>query len=157
MHTTLTANSCLLQRGIKMTVYFSAAENGFYDDAFMADYMAAGTWPTDGVEISERWYQHLLDGQTKGRMIVINSYGQPVLTDQPAPSKEALIAAAENLKAKLLKRAGEAIAPLQDAVDLSMANDAETASLQAWKKYRVLLNRTDTTNAPDIEWPVAPD
>lgn len=140
-----------------MTVYFSPSENGFYDDAFMADYTAAGTWPTDGVAISERWYQHLLDGQTKGRIIVINSYGQPVLADQPAPSQETLIAVAENLKAKLLKRAGEAIAPLQDAVDLGVATDAEAALLLGWKKYRVLLNRIDTRIAPDIEWPVAPD
>ncbi|OKT75363.1 phage tail protein, partial [Escherichia coli] len=26
--------------------------------------------------------------------------------------------------------------------------------LEAWKKYRVLLNRVDTSTAPDIEWPV---
>ncbi|EHX1465520.1 tail fiber assembly protein, partial [Escherichia coli] len=25
-----------------------------------------------------------------------------------------------------------------------------------WKKYRVLLNRVDTSTAQDIEWPVAP-
>ncbi|HGW6773097.1 TPA: tail fiber assembly protein, partial [Escherichia coli] len=25
--------------------------------------------------------------------------------------------------------------------------------LEAWKKYRVLLNRVDTSTAPDIEWP----
>ncbi|EFH3380727.1 hypothetical protein GQ684_08015 [Escherichia coli] len=28
--------------------------------------------------------------------------------------------------------------------------------LEAWKKYRVLLNRVDTLVAPDIEWPAAP-
>ncbi|ELJ6731449.1 tail fiber assembly protein, partial [Escherichia coli] len=28
--------------------------------------------------------------------------------------------------------------------------------LEAWKKYRVLLNRVDTSVAPDIEWPAAP-
>ncbi|EGG1135905.1 tail fiber assembly protein, partial [Escherichia coli] len=26
----------------------------------------------------------------------------------------------------------------------------------AWKKYRVLLNRVDTSTAPDIEWPALP-
>ncbi|EMM5239625.1 TPA: tail fiber assembly protein, partial [Escherichia coli] len=26
-----------------------------------------------------------------------------------------------------------------------------------WKKYRVLLNRVDTSTAPDIEWPKEPD
>ncbi|EFF0700519.1 tail fiber assembly protein, partial [Escherichia coli] len=25
-----------------------------------------------------------------------------------------------------------------------------------WKKYRVLLNRVDTSTAPDIEWPTMP-
>ncbi|EGY0336316.1 tail fiber assembly protein, partial [Escherichia coli] len=25
-----------------------------------------------------------------------------------------------------------------------------------WKKYRVLLNRVNTSVVPDIEWPVAP-
>ncbi|EOZ2641109.1 tail fiber assembly protein, partial [Escherichia coli] len=26
----------------------------------------------------------------------------------------------------------------------------------AWKKYRVLLNRIDTSTAPDIDWPTIP-
>ncbi|HHI0038141.1 tail fiber assembly protein, partial [Escherichia coli] len=30
------------------------------------------------------------------------------------------------------------------------------ALLAAWKKYRVLLNRVDTSTAPDIEWPATP-
>ncbi|MEH4973303.1 tail fiber assembly protein, partial [Escherichia coli] len=28
--------------------------------------------------------------------------------------------------------------------------------LEAWKKYRVLLNRVDTSVAPDIVWPDEP-
>ncbi|HFD2544814.1 TPA: tail fiber assembly protein, partial [Escherichia coli] len=28
--------------------------------------------------------------------------------------------------------------------------------LEAWKKYRVLLNRVDTSVAPDIEWLIQP-
>ncbi|MXE05818.1 tail fiber assembly protein, partial [Escherichia coli] len=28
--------------------------------------------------------------------------------------------------------------------------------LAAWKKYRVLLNRIDTSTAPDIVWPEIP-
>nr|WP_309484686.1 tail fiber assembly protein [Candidatus Pantoea persica] len=47
--------------------------------------------------------------------------------------------------------------PLQDAVDLDMATEAEKAQLVVWKKYRVLLNRGDISKAPDIEWPEAPD
>ncbi|MBZ3682991.1 tail fiber assembly protein, partial [Providencia rettgeri] len=56
----------------------------------------------------------------------------------------------------LLVDAANAIAPLQDAVDLGMATDEEKAKLTAWKTYRVLLNRVDTSLAPDIDWPQKP-
>ncbi|MEE7406260.1 tail fiber assembly protein, partial [Escherichia coli] len=48
------------------------------------------------------------------------------------------------------------IAPLQDAADLEIATEEENSLLEAWKKYRVLLNRVDTSTAPDIEWPTWP-
>ncbi|MCY6826315.1 tail fiber assembly protein, partial [Escherichia coli] len=48
------------------------------------------------------------------------------------------------------------IAPLQDAADLEIATEEEISLLEAWKKYRVLLNRVDTSVAPDIEWLIQP-
>ncbi|EAX5649188.1 tail fiber assembly protein [Salmonella enterica] len=60
---------------------------------------------------------------------------------------------AEGTKSRLLLMASGKIAPLQDAVDLDEATDKEKASLLAWRKYRVLVNRVDTTN-PD--WPYVP-
>ncbi|WP_331254917.1 terminase gpA endonuclease subunit [Escherichia coli] len=63
---------------------------------------------------------------------------------------------AEETKNSLMQVASEHIAPLQDAVDLEIATEEETLLLEAWKKYRVLLNRVDTSTAPDIEWPTNP-
>ncbi|EAM8989367.1 tail fiber assembly protein [Salmonella enterica] len=60
---------------------------------------------------------------------------------------------AEGTKRRLLQMASGKIAPLQDAVDLGIATDDEKAQLDEWKKYRVLVNRVDTTN-PD--WPDVP-
>ncbi|HFD8256711.1 TPA: tail fiber assembly protein [Salmonella enterica] len=60
---------------------------------------------------------------------------------------------AEGTKSRLLQMASEKIAPLQDAVDLGLATDDEKAQLDEWKKYRVLVNRVDTSN-PD--WPDVP-
>ncbi|EAA7553523.1 tail fiber assembly protein, partial [Salmonella enterica] len=60
---------------------------------------------------------------------------------------------AEGNKSRLLQMASGKIAPLQDAVDLGIATDDEKAQLDEWKKYRVLVNRVDTTN-PD--WPQKP-
>ncbi|EHR8240187.1 TPA: tail fiber assembly protein, partial [Escherichia coli] len=63
---------------------------------------------------------------------------------------------AEETKKSLMQVASEHIAPLQDAADLEIATEEETSLLEAWKKYRVLLNRVDTSTAPDIEWPTSP-
>ncbi|EBB7291767.1 tail fiber assembly protein [Salmonella enterica] len=60
---------------------------------------------------------------------------------------------AEGTKSRLLQMASGKIAPLQDAVDLGIATDEEKSQLAEWKKYRVLVNRVDTSN-PD--WPDVP-
>ena len=67
------------------------------------------------------------------------------------------IEVAAQQKSTLLSQAAAAIAPLQDAVDVDDATDEELASLKAWKKYRVALNRLDLAAAPDIDWPAVPE
>ncbi|EAV5238234.1 tail fiber assembly protein [Salmonella enterica] len=70
-----------------------------------------------------------------------------------AAEKAAQLRQAEETKNRLLQIASEKIAPLQDAVDLDISTDDEKAQLGEWKKYRVLVNRVDTSN-PD--WPEQP-
>ncbi|EOH9010017.1 tail fiber assembly protein [Citrobacter freundii] len=71
--------------------------------------------------------------------------------------KTAQITQVTQQKESLLALAASKIAPLQDAVDLDIATEAEAALLLAWKKYRVLLNRINPNDAPDINWPPMPD
>lgn len=66
------------------------------------------------------------------------------------------VALAEKEKTRRLAAATRAIAPLQDAVDLGIATQAETTLLNAWKTYRVDVNRIDTSLAPNITWPLPP-
>ena len=68
--------------------------------------------------------------------------------------KTAQITQATQQKESLLAMAASKIAPLQDAVDLDIATEAEAALLLAWKKCRVLINRVDTSKP---EWPPLPD
>ncbi|MDI8010827.1 tail fiber assembly protein, partial [Salmonella enterica subsp. enterica serovar Montevideo] len=70
-----------------------------------------------------------------------------------AAEKAAQLRQAEETKSRLLQIASEKIAPLQDAVDLDEATDKEKASLLAWKKYRVQVNRVDTASPT---WPEIP-
>lgn len=67
-----------------------------------------------------------------------------------------LIGKAEAEKKNLLKLASDTIATLQDAVDFEMATEDETVLLTVWKKYRVLVNRIQPENAPEIVWPEVP-
>lgn len=59
----------------------------------------------------------------------------------------------------LLKAADLAVAPLQDAVDLEIAEPSEVTLLKQWKQYRVAVNRVDLSQVSP-SWPappVAPD
>lgn len=81
----------------------------------------------------------------------------PPLTDeQIADQNQQKIANNVAIKANLIAQATIAIAPLQDAVDLDEATDAETESLKAWKQYRVAVNRIEANTEADINWPDAP-
>ncbi|WP_272902999.1 tail fiber assembly protein [Xenorhabdus sp. Sc-CR9] len=75
----------------------------------------------------------------------------------PPMSKEQHIVIAESQKRQLLKVAREKIDICQDAVNLDIATDEEKTALTAWRKYRVLLNRIDCTDVPDINWPEQPE
>ncbi|WGO84544.1 tail fiber assembly protein [Arsenophonus apicola] len=63
----------------------------------------------------------------------------------------------EDIKQQKLYDATREIAPLQDAIDLDMATEEEKKRLIAWKKYRVLVNRIDTSTEDNIVWPEKPD
>lgn len=76
-----------------------------------------------------------------------------MLADPPQATEEELIAQAENQKAALMLSASNAIAPLQDAVDLGEATEDEQKRLLSWRKYRVLLSRINPEDAPEIAWP----
>lgn len=134
-----------------MTKYYSASTGGFYSKEVNGDAI-----PDDSVEITDEIWVALLDGQSQGKLITSDKKGRPILQDYPAPTSKQLIEMAEVEKAKLIAIATVAINPLQDAADLEIATDEEAASLKAWKTYRVMVNRVDTSKAPNIDWPKTP-
>ncbi|RAS34000.1 MULTISPECIES: tail fiber assembly protein [unclassified Pseudomonas] len=78
------------------------------------------------------------------------------LPPEPLPA-DPLQQAQEEL-ARLRSIADAAIAPLQDAVDLEEATEAEIALLKEWKRFRVALNRLPEQSGypANIEWPNPP-
>ncbi len=59
-------------------------------------------------------------------------------------------------KNQLIAEATSQINYLQDAVDSQIASEQEIQLLAEWKKFRVLVNRIDVQQAPNIDWPKQP-
>lgn len=74
-------------------------------------------------------------------------------TDKDAQNA-ANVATAQLTRSALLTTANTEISWRQDAVDAEIATDEDVSDLAAWKKYRVLLMRVDTTNPM---WPEMPE
>ena len=66
------------------------------------------------------------------------------------------VAIATAQKKQLLSEVGSQIDYLQDAIDADIATDDEKSLFASLKKYRVLLNRIDVQQAPNIDWPEKP-
>lgn len=81
--------------------------------------------------------------------------GKKWVTDTDA-QKAAAVVTAESEKSQRLAEANSMITYLQDAIEVGLDDDDYEAKLKAWKTYRVLLNRVDTSTAPDIDWPEKP-
>ncbi|MFG0501124.1 tail fiber assembly protein [Pseudomonas putida] len=71
---------------------------------------------------------------------------------------EQLLATVVAEQAQRRAMADAAIAPLQDAVELDEATEAEAALLKEWKRYRVALSRVaEQAGYPAmIDWPTPP-
>lgn len=76
----------------------------------------------------------------------------------PAKVAAAAKATADAAVTSGMAEAARQIAVLQDAVDLSIATDAEAAAHAAWRRYRVLLSRVPQDPAyPSVALPEQPE
>ncbi|WP_312063299.1 tail fiber assembly protein [Pantoea septica] len=144
--------------------------------AFYASDIDYPNLPEDVIEISSEDYQKLFSAINSGSHVYLED-GESVISEVRPDSyhewdadlkswtisdsaqqqmKADQVTLANQKKSQLLDNATLAIPPLQDAVDLDMATETEASQLTALKKYRVLLNRVDTSLAPEINWPDAP-
>ena len=130
---------------------YCALNNGFYNDNTPEDNI-----PGAFVCITDSEAQRILDGQVNGQ-IQPGDDGFPLLVPYPELTKTEQQERAEQKRQALKSIADSEISWRQDAVDADIATDKEASELVAWKKYRVLLMRVDTTTAPDISWPVKPE
>lgn len=120
------------------------------------NYEEAGSWPGDLIEVDISIFNEFSAQPVCGKARGVNEKGEPAWVDLDPMSKVDQVEKANSLKILYRGNADKAIAPLQDASDLNLALESEISALNEWKKYRVLLSRIDTSEAPNIDWPIIP-
>ncbi|HBM9353326.1 TPA: tail fiber assembly protein [Citrobacter freundii] len=137
--------------------FYSPATNGFYAESQKKVYESGSAgWPSDAIEITTPSYAELMGGAEKGLMISPDVNGSPVLVKNGEMPKQIAIFIADKEKKLNLNDATQQISIIEDSAKLNIATDAELILLEKIKKYRILLNRIDISQAPDIEWPEKP-
>ncbi|MCT8341895.1 MULTISPECIES: tail fiber assembly protein [Photorhabdus] len=135
---------------------FSTLNKAFYPLSLQQDYIAAGSWPNDPISVTDDIFNKFSGIPPAGKILSSGEDGLPCWKDIPPPTKEELISIAEVQRAQFISLANEKITPLSDALELGIATDEEMLLLKEWKKYRVMLNRVDTSKAPEIDWSIPP-
>ncbi len=133
---------------------YSANSNAFYANSLKASY---ADWPGDAVKVSAGVFEEYSKAPPEGKVRTAGAGGLPAWADIPPPSAEESVEQARLQFSTLMQIADGKIRPLSDAQELGIATDEEAAQLRAWKTYRVMLNRVDTSQAPVTDWPDAPE
>jgi len=139
--------------------FYSARDNAFYLSDELPLFEAAGNLPPDLVSVEKDVFQEFaLELPPTGKTRTPDRAGAPCWVDEPPWPDEIVGARNVEKRGALLRAAAEQIAPLQDALDLDLATQAEIDGLRAWKIYRVALNRLEGQEGYPLEvsWPIAP-
>jgi hypothetical protein len=134
-----------------LTLRFAHGAEAPESARFPADIVdpASGQVPLPGVELG------LEQPSTAG----VIDWSQLITAEAKALAQQKqLVAGVTAELARSRAVADQAIAPLQDAVDLDVATEAEADLLKSWKRYRVALSRLhEQAGYPtEIDWPAPP-
>lgn len=140
-----------------MVIYFSATTCWFYPLDMKQDYIAAGSWPDDAVEMTDKEKETYWTTQPpSGKQLGGDKKGRPVWVDIPPLTKEQAIFFAEERKQFLIAEVHTETQMLQTKLVLGRITSDEKVLLIAWLDYLDELEAVDVSTAPDIIWPVKP-
>lgn len=88
--------------------------------------------------------------------MVIDAHGEPELLSPEPPSAEMVYEQNLRQRAIFLEYAGNALAPLQTAIMLGDATDAEVAYAREWVAYTRAVKIVDLS-IPHPAWPTMPE
>lgn len=139
----------------KSSVY-SPSEGVIYSKFLYENYIKAGSWPTDGIPLTDENASLFSPvNQPPGHALAFSN-GELYWAAQTVSNNE-LVAIAENEKRKLLAEAKEHIGLWQTKLLVNRISETELIALNTWLDYIDALTNVDTSAPLDITWPTRPD
>lgn len=140
-----------------MVIFFSATTCWFYQMDMKPDYIDAGSWPDDAVEMTDKEKETYWTKQAPpGKQLGGDKKGRPVWIDIPPLTHAELVEQAEAKKQVLITEVHTETEMLRAKLALKRIKPDEESLLIAWLDYLDLLEAVDTSLAPDIDWPQKP-
>lgn len=143
-----------------MKSVYSPGEHAIYPSVLYEEYMQRGTWPADGIDISdEDAIKFNGSNEPAGKCVGQDENGKLCWIDRPAPvlTHEEYIERAEQQRKNLIDQAMQSISVIQLKLQAGRKlTTAETGKLNSTLDYIDAVTAIDTSAAPDIEWPVPP-
>lgn len=119
-----------------MTIFFSKTTGGFCPASMRGEYEAAGSWPADGIEITDAEYTALQTGLSAGQRIVADAAGRPLLQDAPLPTLAELKTRVLNEARALRTKLFTVVDGLQGSANLSAIISGVTTDAVAIEAFK---------------------
>ncbi|HAT3934849.1 tail fiber assembly protein [Citrobacter freundii] len=132
--------------------HYSASRQGFYPVDDKREYESGAGWPADAIPVSDSDYKALFEGQAKGKIIVPDDTGYPVLAEPVVDFTAQAISKCDSL----LSEANAITADWRTELTLDVIADDDRVKLIAWMQYIKALKAVDTSSPADIVWPDKP-
>lgn len=115
---------------------FSPSRVAFYAVSMREDYVTSGSWPDDGVLVSEAVHTRIMDEQSAGRIVCASAEGQPMTKAPPPPTAEELAAFERSWRDNQLGETDALVARHRDELEIgptTLSGD-QYQELQAYRR-----------------------
>ncbi|EPA0328447.1 TPA: tail fiber assembly protein [Enterobacter hormaechei] len=139
--------------------YFSPSENAFYAGELKESYIAAGSWPSDALEVDESLYLEFIDEPPAGKYRGVDDAGMPCWLEIPPPTAEEMASNAENMRQQLIDEANAFINSRQwpGKAAIGRLKGDDLTQYNIWLDYLDALEAINISEPQKIIWPEIPD
>ncbi|QYH18286.1 tail fiber assembly protein [Enterobacter sp. DNB-S2] len=141
-----------------MNYAYSPSKNAFYYFGWKNEYDAAGTWPTDAIEVADDIHEKYSADPPKGKLLIAGTDGMPAWGETPPLTHDEIVAQAEAERINRIGVANDFMNGKQwpGKAAIGRLKGDELTQYNLWLDYLDELEAVDTSSAPNIVWPISP-